>query len=187
MEEPIAITKLNDFIFCPASIYFHGLFGSYSEVMYQSQKQLDGKEAHKTIDTGGYSTSKDILQGIPVFSEQYGLYGKIDLYDRKTLTLTERKKKIVKIYDGYVFQLFGQYFGMTEIGYTVEHMELYSMDDNKKYPIDIPAPGNPYYNRFLDLIEDISCFELSGFVQTNIEKCRNCIYSNLCDRTLMDT
>lgn len=64
MEEPIAITKLNDFIFCPASIYFHGLFGSYSEIMYQSQKQPDGKEAHKAIDTGGYSTSTDILQGI---------------------------------------------------------------------------------------------------------------------------
>ncbi len=96
MEDPIAITKLNDFIFCPASIYFHGLFGDFLQVMYQSEKQINGKAAHTSIDTGGYSTSKNILQGISVYSEQFGLYGKIDLYDCVTKTLTERKKKIIK-------------------------------------------------------------------------------------------
>ena len=184
MEEPIAITKLNDFIFCPASVYFHGLFDGYKEVMYQSDKQLNGKEAHRTIDTGGYSTSKNILQGIPVYSEKYGLYGKIDLYNCKNHTLTERKKKIFKIYDGYVFQLFGQYFGMTEAGYQVDCIELFSMDDNKKYPIDPPANDNPYYVSFLKLIEDIHNFKLEDFIQKNAGKCRNCIYRNLCDRTL---
>ena len=27
MENPIIISNLNDFIFCPASIYFHNIYG----------------------------------------------------------------------------------------------------------------------------------------------------------------
>lgn len=42
MENPIAITKLNDFIFCPASIYFHNLFGDTEKIMYQSERQING-------------------------------------------------------------------------------------------------------------------------------------------------
>ena len=187
MEEPIAITKLNDFIFCPASIYFHGLFGDLQQVMYQTEKQIDGKAAHMSIDTGGYSTSRNILQGISVYSEQFGLYGKIDLYDCVTEALTERKKKIIKIYDGYIYQLFGQYFAMTEMGYPVKNLYLYSLDDNKKYSIDLPAPDNPYFIGFSELLNDIQNFRLDDFIQDNAEKCKNCIYSNLCDRTLIDT
>lgn len=185
MEDPIAITKLNDFIFCPASIYFHGLFGDFQQVMYQTEKQINGKAAHTAIDTGGYSTSKNILQGIPVYSDRFGLYGKIDLYDCTTKTLTERKKKIIKIYDGYVYQLFGQYFAMTEMGYPIEYLYLYSLDDNKKYSIDLPTQENPYYTGFSDLLYDIHNFRLDDFTQDNAEKCKNCIYSNLCDRTLI--
>lgn len=87
MEEPIAITKLNDFIFCPASIYFHALFGEYKEVMYQSDKQLNGKEAHRTIDTGGYSTSKDILHKIIIANLCLNMYNssrKVDIDMKKS-------------------------------------------------------------------------------------------------------
>lgn len=81
MENPIAITKLNDFIFCPASIYFHNLFGDTEKIMYQSERQINGSAAHKSIDNGGYSTSKDIFRGVYVYSEQYNLYGRIALYE----------------------------------------------------------------------------------------------------------
>ena len=33
MEDLIIISNLNDFIFCPASIYFHKLYGSHMALM----------------------------------------------------------------------------------------------------------------------------------------------------------
>ena len=50
MDDLIIISNLNDFIFCPASIYFHKLYGSEDTIMYQSKAQLDGTKAHEKID-----------------------------------------------------------------------------------------------------------------------------------------
>ena len=103
MEEPIIISWLNDFIFCPASIYFHQLYGDEDRMLFQSTDQINGTNVHQIIDSGKYSSKKTILQATPVFCEKYGIIGKIDLFDVEKCMLTERKKKIVTIYDGYVF------------------------------------------------------------------------------------
>lgn len=46
MDDLIIISNLNDFI-CPASIYFHKLYGSEDTIMYQSKAQIDGTKAHE--------------------------------------------------------------------------------------------------------------------------------------------
>ena len=45
MEETILISYLNDFIFCPVSIYFHKLYGAMDKTLYQSSFQIDGTKA----------------------------------------------------------------------------------------------------------------------------------------------
>lgn len=49
MEEPILITWLNDYIFCPRSIYYHNLYGEKERLAYQEQAQIDGSKAHETV------------------------------------------------------------------------------------------------------------------------------------------
>lgn len=66
MELYLKISYLNDFIFCPLSIYYHQLYGDLSERMYYGSSQLDGKAAHSAIDEQGYSTHKNILQGMDI-------------------------------------------------------------------------------------------------------------------------
>ena len=61
MFEEILITQLNDFIFCPASIYFHNLYGETDKMVYQSTQQINGTAAHKSVDQATYTTRKDIL------------------------------------------------------------------------------------------------------------------------------
>lgn len=92
-ENPIAITNLNDFIFCPVSIYFHSLDCDTEKMTYQNSDQLNGTAVHTTVDSGTYSSKKSMLQSITVYSEKYNLSGKIDLYDSKKFQLIERKKK----------------------------------------------------------------------------------------------
>ncbi|MBC8196286.1 MAG: type V CRISPR-associated protein Cas4 [Candidatus Marinimicrobia bacterium] len=181
METYIPISYLNDFIFCPRSIYFHQCFGRSSKRLYHSTDQIDGLTAHKTIDKNTYSTSKETLQGLEIYSEKYNLCGKIDIYDSSKYLLIERKKKIKVIYDGYIFQLFAQYFCLIEMGYKVEHLKLYSMDDNKSHPIPLPKDDEQFFNKFEALIETMKSFSLKEPFVPNKNKCTHCIYHTICD------
>lgn len=51
-ENPIAISNLNDFIFCPVSIYFHLLDYETEKLTYQNGSQING-----TVD----KTKQDLL------------------------------------------------------------------------------------------------------------------------------
>lgn len=81
MDNAIPISFINDFIFCPVSIYFHNLYSGRAEEFYQSRPQIMGKQAHKTIDENTYSIKKDILVVIDVFCEEFRIVGKIDIFD----------------------------------------------------------------------------------------------------------
>lgn len=58
MQGEILITQLNDFIFCPASIYFHNLYGNTDRMLFQSNKQINGTAAHEKVDNHTYSSKK---------------------------------------------------------------------------------------------------------------------------------
>ena len=184
MYTEIAITQLNDFVFCPASIYFHMLYGDTNAILFQSEKQINGTAAHSAIDEGRYSSRKDILTSLDVYSEKYGLTGRVDIYDQKNRTLIERKRQIKTIYDGYIFQVYAQCVSLREMGYRVDNIYLYSMVDNKKYPVPLPESDSEMFRKFENIIEEMRTFSMEGFKQTNTLKCQNCIYEPACDRGL---
>lgn len=185
MEYPLNITALNDYIFCPVSIYFHNLYGEMERSLYQTSAQINGTHVHSKIDEGSYSTSSSVKQGLEVYSSEYNLIGKIDLFDVKKSLLTERKKKVSTIYDGYIFQLYAQYFALKEMGYEVKYLRIHSYDDNKNYDIPLPEKDNEMYEKFKEVIESIRAFNPEEFEQTNRLKCCNCIYEPYCDRSLL--
>ena len=183
-ENPISISNLNDFIFCPISIYFHQLYGAIDDIQMQSTYQINGSAAHESIDKQRYSSSNDVLQGVSVISEEYGLIGKIDLFYADKGLLVERKRQIKTIFDGYIFQLYAQYFGLTEMGYRVTRLQLYSSVDNRKYDVPLPEDNEEMFLKFNKVIDDMHNFEMETFYQENRWKCCNCIYEPACDRSL---
>ncbi len=72
MYGAIPITQLNDFVFCPSSIYFHMLYGDTDNILYQSRDQINGTAAHSAIDEQRYSDRKgyyrSFMKGKPVSS-----------------------------------------------------------------------------------------------------------------------
>ena len=180
MEEGyIYLSWLNDYAFCPHSIYVHALYGQTSRKLYQETAQWKGAIAHESLDQQRYSTRKSELTGFAVLSEEMGLYGKIDLYKGKNKELIERKKKIYRLYDGYIYQLLGQYYCMTEMGYSVEKLSLYSMDDNKKYPV--PLPDAAKCDEFIEYLEQVRSYNPFTILDNvNANKCQHCIYRELC-------
>lgn len=183
-ENSILISQLNDFTFCPVSIYFHALYGNLDKTLYQRAAQIDGTHAHQAIDRRRYSSRKNVLQGIDIYSGEFNIRGKIDVFDVDSGVLTERKNKIAKIYDGYIFQLYAQYYALTEMGYTVKKIRFHSMSDNKNYDIKLPSEDAEMDKRFRSVIKEMREFDMKSFQQTNVAKCRNCIYQPACDRSL---
>ena len=184
MEFYLKISYLNYFGFCPLSIYYHQLYGELSERLYYGTPQLDGKVAHKAIDEKRYSTHKNILQGIDVYSNKYKLCGKIDIFDIEKGLLTERKNHINVLYERNIFQIYGQYVCLVEMGYTIKQLRFYSSDDNKVYPIPLPEDDLEMFEKFKVTNKAMLEFDIENFVQTEERRCCQCIYNDFCDRPL---
>ena len=103
MDDYIAISTLNDFIFCPYSIYLHNVYMETDEGVYHATPQTRGRIAHETVDEKRTSNRRDELQALPVISHTYGLTGKIDIYRGREKKLIERKYQLKNIYQGQMF------------------------------------------------------------------------------------
>ncbi len=178
----INISQLNDFIFCPYSIYLHNVYQALDDDQFHELPQAKGKHAHHSIDTGQYDTKKDHITGMMVYSERFGLIGKIDQYFVESQRLIERKRTIKTIYDGYKLQLYAQYFCLIEMGFKVSYLGFYSMTDNKSYPL--PLPDETITQWFIAHLQKIRNYHPEyGVRYINENKCRHCIYYSLCDQT----
>ncbi len=185
MDVYIPISYLNDYIFCPRSIYFHNLYQPFSTSVYHQSYQTKGQLAHASIDSKAYSTSSHILQSLEVYCEKYNLGGKIDVFDVSTGKLTERKRSVKVLYDGYIFQLYAHYFALTELGYEIKTMVIYDMIHNKSYPIALPQDDLEMFIKFESLVGKLNSFDLEStpFIAEQA-KCDKCIYNALCDKSL---
>lgn len=182
MNDYIAISTLNDFIFCPYSIYLHNVYMETDETMYHAAPQTRGCSVHETIDRKTASNRADDILSLPVYSEEYGLMGKIDVYKRKFRKLIERKYQLKQIYQGQIYQLWAQMFCLKEMGYDVEELAFYEISTNKMIPIKMPDEKEiQMFRLFIERFRKYNPADTSFTVNPN--KCRHCIYCNLCDKT----
>lgn len=179
MESYLPISYLNDFIFCPRSIFLHQLFGQYDISLYHRSAQTFGRLKHDTIEKKNYSTAKRYLLNYDVYSIEFGLCGKIDIYDQEECKLVERKAHIKEIYDGYLFQIYAHYFCLKEMGNDIASLFFHSLKDNKRYSIPLPTEKEAF--RLHELVEKIKSYRLEESFSQNQKKCFNCIYNPLCD------
>ena len=179
MEAYIQITQINDYTFCPKSLYFSGIFRDFDRKIFNEKPQVVGSIAHEKIDEGKYSTSKHVLQGSYVYSDKYQLCGKIDTFDIENGELVERKYQVKKIYDGFRYQLYAQMLCLEEMGYEVKKIAIYSKADNKKYRLKMPSEAQAV--KFKSLLKEIHNFNILDQREfADPIKCANCIYKPLC-------
>jgi CRISPR-associated exonuclease Cas4 len=184
MESYIPISFLNDFSFCPRSIYNHQLYKNFYSYTYKEAPQLWGSAAHDTIDNKTYSHSKDWLMALDIFSTELNVCGKIDLYNKKTGILRERKRSITRIYDGFYFQVYAQYFCLEEMGYQVNSIQLYDIQKNKMHAIELPEKTPSMLAKFYLTLKKLKEFDLNAPFKPEKSKCKTCIYFELCDQSL---
>jgi len=187
METYIKLSTLNDFIFCPKSIYYHTLYDNYDKNLYQEKAQKEGTKVHEAVDNKTYSSLRYILQWISVYGEHYKIAWKIDIFNTLTWELIERKNKIFldenkkpKIYLWQKYQLWWQMFCLEEMWYNVKSLWIYSVKDNKKYRIY--KPSDQQLSQFTKTLKKYRKFDLfQKNWHQNSKKCIKCIYRELCD------
>lgn len=177
MEPYIQISKINDFLYCPMSLYLHGMYEGFSQKTYHAKPQVVGKLRHEAIDEGNYSTASRFIVGLEVYSQTYEIMGKIDMYDTQTKTLIERKTRIKRIFEGYIYQLYAQYFCLEEMGYQVKRLVLRSLEDNKNYEVKIPTEAEK--RRFEGVLNAIKNFDPTALLSHRCPKCEQSIYGAL--------
>ena len=68
------------------------------------------------------------------------------------------------------------------MGYEVEKLKLYSLDDNKVY--EIPIPNEEEVQNFEEFLNEYRKYDPNkDNSKPDIEKCSNCIYKELCDKS----
>jgi CRISPR-associated exonuclease Cas4 len=179
MEQCIRISNINDFLYSPQSLYLHGVYESFAQQTYKADPQIRGTLVHEPIENGTYANGRRFLQGMSVYSETYGLVGKIDIYDTKTHALVERKTTIRNVYEGYKMQLYAQMVCMQEAGYCVEALKLHSLTDNKRY--DMPLPEEAEMKRFCEILSAMREYnpeKETEDMRTHV-RCEESIYGSL--------
>ena len=156
---------------------------STDESLYHASPQTRGRAAHNTIDNNTFADRKSITS-LSVISNKLELIGKIDIYKPQKKLLIERKFRLDNIYKGQLYQLWSQYYCMSEMGYDVELIEFYETSRNRH--ISVPLPGEKEYNEIIEVIDNIRTYNPLMPLKTNINKCRHCIYCNMCDKTTTD-
>jgi CRISPR-associated protein Cas4 len=151
-----------------------------AEELVHAIPQLRGKAAHTAIDEKKYSSRKDEITGLAVYSNELGVAGKIDIYKGKEKYLIERKYQLHAIYRGQIYQLWAQYFCMIEMGYEVAKLAFYAIATNKTFPVKKPEETEK--TELVYLIQKIKHFNPESPISTNENKCKHCIYCNLCDK-----
>lgn len=181
MDDYIAISTLNDFIFCPYSIYLHNVYMDADEGVYHAVPQTRGRIVHETVDNKKTSNRNDELQALPVISHRYALAGKIDIYRGREKKLIERKYQLRNVYQGQIYQLWAQYLCMTEMGYEVESIAFYEISTNKMIPVPLPSEEQlAQFERFIMVYKN---YDPSKPMIVNRNKCTHCVYCSLCDKT----
>ena len=72
-------------------------------------------------------------------------------------------------------------FCLREMGYEVENLAFYEISTNKTIPVDLPNEEET--KAFSSFIYSFQHFNPSDDFTVNPNKCRHCIYCNLCDKT----
>ena len=107
--------------------------------------------------------------------------GKVDVYRLKEKKLIERKYRLKQIFQGQIYQLWAQYICLKEMGYEVNQIAFYEIFTNKMIPVSLPDDqGMMQFTAFIDSFHH---FNPSDVIHVNHNKCKHCIYCNLCDKT----
>lgn len=154
------------------------------EEIFHATPQTIGRIAHESVDKKSSSSLKNEIQSLPISSDELCVMGKIDIYRQNEKILIERKNNLKQIYRGQLYQIWAQYYCMIEMGYEVKKLAFYEISTNKMIPVDLPSETEK--KELVSFIDEYKKYDPASSFHINENKCRHCVYCNLCDKTNLE-
>lgn len=97
-----------------------------------------------------------------MISNELGIYGKIDIYDRSKKILIERKYALKNIYRGQYYQLWAQFFCMVEMGYAVKSLAFYEFNNTKRLIDNIRENIRDKFSKLFTQDDSVVIFDVNN-------------------------
>jgi CRISPR-associated exonuclease Cas4 len=139
--EPLPLSLLNDFLYCPRRAALKAVEGEWGENVHT----IRGDLAHEHADLPGYEVAKGVklLRALPVFSARLGLSGKCDIVERHgdgTLCPVEYKKGKRRQFENDDAQLCAQALCLEEMfGKPVERGAIFHAASKRRREVEFTA------------------------------------------------
>src|SRR5207245_398291 len=118
--EPLPLSLLNDFLYCPRRAALKAIEGWRSE----NEHTVRGDIVHEHADLPGYEVAKGVklLRALPVFSERLGLSGKCDIVEVEADSTSNLKSPISNL-------KLPHFKSLTPVEYKVGRRRVFENDD----------------------------------------------------------
>lgn len=139
--EPLPLSLLNDFLYCPRRAALKAVEGWREE----NEHTVRGDIVHEHADLPGYEVAKGVtlVRALPVFSDRLGLSGKCDIVERHSsgaLAPVEYKKGKRRAFDNDDAQLCAQGLCLEEMfGVTVEGGAVFHASSKRRREVPFTA------------------------------------------------
>lgn len=185
MEDPVLISALNQYLYCPRRCALIHVEGVFSENAFT----LEGRFLHDQADTPGVENRPGVrvVRALPLFSKRWGLTGKADVVEfhkinngTETPLPVEYKRGPRRKWDNDDAQLCAQAFCLEEmIGVPVPRGAIYHMASKRRREVEFTEALKEITVR---TIEHVRALISSGRVPSAEVKpqCTGCSLRNFC-------
>jgi CRISPR-associated exonuclease Cas4 len=139
--DPLPLSLLNDFLYCPRRAALKAVEGWWGE----NEHTVLGELAHEHADLPGYEVAKGVklLRALPVFSDRLGLSGKCDIVERHrdgSLCPVEYKKGKRRRFENDDAQLCAQALCLEEMfARPVTHGAIFHATSKRRREVEFTA------------------------------------------------
>ena len=140
-SEPLPLSLLNDFLYCPRRAALKAIEGVRSE----NKHTVLGDIVHEHADLPGYELARGVtlLRALPVWSERLGLSGKCDVVERRedgSLVPIEYKKGKRRVFENDDAQLCAQALCLEEMfGRPIPAGAIFHAESRRRREVELTA------------------------------------------------
>ena len=186
MEDIIAISTLNQYVFCPRRCALMHIEGIWSD----NEHTAKGTILHEHADERGYETigKARVLRALPLYSHKYGLSGKADIVEvrGKEIIPVEYKKGKRREFDNDNIQLTAQALCLEEMFETeIKRGFIYHASSKKRREVLIDEDLRKATIETIEKVRELLSNEHIPSAEYK-PRCEGCSLYNICLPKLSD-
>ncbi|MGH8581875.1 MAG: CRISPR-associated protein Cas4 [Gammaproteobacteria bacterium] len=183
MTDPINVSALNQYAYCPRRCGLIYLEGEFEDNVHTSR----GSAEHDRVDRVAHATTRDgarLEYALPIWSERLGLIGKCDVVEfwpDGTVYPVEYKHGPRRTWLNDDIQLGAQAMCLEEmLNVTIPHAAIFHAGSKRRREVEIAAQLRTEVQRTVSAIRGMLADSRLPAPTTEVRRCRECSLKDIC-------